>query len=152
MFYIDEKNICLGLEADDRDDCIRKICAIMAKNGYIGDDYADAVIARENEYPTGLPTEGPLVAIPHALQGTVFKTGAGIAVLTSPVGFYNIAEPEELLMVEVVFVLANFEPEKQLNDLKLLMECCSDREMLEGIRNAKSESEIVELFETYEPE
>jgi len=152
MLHIDEKNIRLGLIAEDRDDCIRKICAVMAGNGYVGGDYADAVIEREKMYPTGLPTEGTIVAIPHAAEGEVLRTGVGIAVLESPVGFYNIADPEELLMAEVVFVLANFEPGKQLDDLRSLMECLSEPEMLKGIRYAACASEIVEIFRSFEPE
>ena len=31
MIVLDEKNILLGLEAEDRNDCIRKIAAVMEK-------------------------------------------------------------------------------------------------------------------------
>jgi PTS system galactitol-specific IIA component len=152
MFTLDEKNICLNLAADDRDDCIRKICDMMVENGYVGRDYADAVIVRENEYPTGLPTEGCIVAIPHSNKGEVFQTGVGIAVLQEAVGFYNMEEPEELLMAEIVFILANSDPQKQLDDLGKIMGCFSDAEMLRKIRNVRTKSEMVELFEQFEPE
>ena len=152
MITLDERNICLGLKADDRDDCIRKICAVMAENGYVGADYADAVIARENDYPTGVPTEGVIVAIPHSNKGEVFRTGVGVAVLASPVGFYNMVDPDSLLMAELVFVLANYDPGKQLDDLSALMGCFSDAEILKKFRNVNTAAELVTLFEQFEPE
>jgi len=152
VIILDERNILLGLVADSRDDCIRKICAAMVKNGYIGEDYAEAVITRENEFPTGLPTEGAIVAIPHSNQGQVFRTGAAVAVLKSPVGFYNMVDPESLLMAEIVFILANSDPDKQLDDLRDLMDCLSDSEMLISIRDADTASEIAEIFKMFEPE
>jgi len=145
---LEEKNIRLGLSAKSRDDCIRKICAVMIENGYVGDDYADAVIERENDYPTGLPTEGVIIAIPHANKGTVHRPSIGAAILKSPVGFYNMVDPEELLMAEIVFVLANLDPEKQLQDLSKLMECFSDTELLKNIRNVKTVSEMIDLFKS----
>ncbi|MCL2034126.1 MAG: PTS sugar transporter subunit IIA [Oscillospiraceae bacterium] len=152
MLVIDEKNIRIGLKAHSRDDCIRRICAVMAENGYVGEDYADAVIVRENEYPTGLPTEGVTVAIPHSNKGRVFRTGAGVAVLDTPVGFYNMADHESLLMAEIVFVLANSDPDKQLDDLGTLMDCCSDAGALKEIRAAKTGLEIVEILKNFEPD
>ena len=152
MVTFDAKNIRLGVEADSRDDCIRKICAVMAENGYVGNDYADAVIERENEFPTGLPTEGTLVAIPHSNKGTVFHTGVGVAVLKSPVGFKNMVDPDSILMVEIVFVLCNSDPDKQLDDLRSLMDCLSEAELLKNIRNSKSEAEVADLLQSCEPE
>ncbi len=150
MIVLDEKNILLEMQADNRDDCIRKIVARMAENGYVGLDYAEHVIAREEQYPTGLPTEGVIVAIPHSNKGTVQHTGIGMAVLQNPVGFYNMADKQELLQAEMVFVLANSDPEKQLDDLRRLMECFSEEETLLAMRAAKSPSEIVKIMASVE--
>ena len=146
MIVLDEKNVILGLEAQDRDDCIRKIAAVMEKNGYIGSDYADEAIARENQYPTGLPTDGVIVAIPHANKGTVHHTGIGMAVLTKPVLFHNMADHSQELEAEMVFLLANTDPDKQLDDLRKLMECFSEEELLLKMKNAREPKDILDVF------
>ena len=146
MIVLDEKNVILGLEAQDRDDCIRKIAAVMEKNGYIGSDYADEAIARENQYPTGLPTDGVIVAIPHANKGTVHHTGIGMTVLTKPVLFHNMADHSQELEAEMVFLLANTDPDKQLDDLRKLMECFSEEELLLKMKNAREPKDILDVF------
>ncbi|MBR5559338.1 MAG: PTS sugar transporter subunit IIA [Oscillospiraceae bacterium] len=146
MLELDKRNVILGLEASDRDDCIRKIVAHMAENGYVGLDYADAVIERENKYPTGLPTEGVVTAIPHANCGTVHITGMALAVLTHPVGFYNMADSSELLKPEIVCVIANTDASQQLSTLRQLMTCFSEEELLLKIKAAATAEEIIDIL------
>lgn len=152
MLELDKKNVIIGLEAQDRDDCIRKIVAHMAENGYVGLDYADAVIERENKYPTGLPTEGVVTAIPHANCGTVHITGMALAVLTRPVGFYNMADSSELLQAEIVCVIANTDANQQLSTLRQLMTCFSEEELLLKIKAAQTAEEIIEILANAEEE
>ena len=150
MIVLDEKNVILGLDARDRDDCIRRIARVMEENGYIGPDYADEAIARENRYPTGLPTEGVIVAIPHANKGTVYHTGIGMAVLARPVPFYNMADHSQPLQAQMVFLLANTDPDKQLDDLRRLMECFGEEELLLKMKNAREPKEILAVFSQME--
>jgi len=146
MVELDPKNIVFGLEADSRDDAIRKLCGVMERNGYLGPDYAGFVIERENKYPTGLPTEGVVTAIPHANKGTVLHTGIGMAILKHPVGFYNIADHSDLLQAELIFVLANVDPDKQLGDLQSLMGCFSHAELLREMRAAAAPEQVIEIL------
>jgi len=152
MLELEKKNVIIGLEAQDRDDCIRKIVARMAENGYVSLDYADAVIERENKYPTGLPTEGVITAIPHANCGTVHITGMALAVLTHPVGFYNMADSSELLQAEIVCVIANTDANQQLSTLRQLMTCFSEEELLLKIKAAQTAEEIIEILANAEEE
>ena len=143
---LDHRNIIFGLEADSRDGCIRNIVDVMARNGYVGTDYADHVIARENKYPTGLPTEGAVTAIPHAAQGTVYRTGMALAILAKPVYFHNMADPSQRLPVEIVCVLANVDPDQQLSDLRRLMACFSEEERLLALRAATRPEQVAEIL------
>ena len=151
MIVLDEKNILLGLEAEDRNDCIRKIAAVMEKNGYLGPDYAEEAIRREEQYPTGLPTDGVVVAIPHANKGTVHHTGIGMAVLAKPVPFYNMADHGQQLQVEMVFLLANTDPNQQLDDLRRLMECFCEEELLQAMKAAKEPGDVLAALAQVEP-
>ncbi len=146
MVELDKRNIIFDLEADNSDDCIRKIVAVMAENGFVDADYAERAIEREKRYPTGLPTDGVITAIPHAAEGTVHKSGIGMAIMQKPVGFYNMADHEDLLMAELVFVLANENPDKQLGDLQSLMRCFSKEELLIEMKNAKTPEQVIDIF------
>ena len=61
-----DTHILLDLEAHDRTEAITHLSAVWEQAGIIKPGYGAAVIQREMEYPTGLPTEGVHVAIPHA--------------------------------------------------------------------------------------
>ena len=53
-------------------------------------EYVEAIKQREKEYPTGLPSTDPVVAIPHANYEMVKKTTLAIATLNEPVLFENM--------------------------------------------------------------
>ncbi len=146
MVELDARNIIFGLEADSNDDCIRKIVDVMAQNGFVDPEYADYAIEREKTYPTGLPTDQVITAIPHAAKGKVYKSGIGMAIMKKPVGFYNMADHSDLLMAELVFVLANEDPDKQLGDLRNLMRCFSNGDLLVELKNSTTPEQVIDIL------
>ena len=74
-------NIMVGLEAKDNGDAIMKMVECLAGNGHVNKGYYDDVMAREAQYPTGLPTEGVRIAIPHANSEHILDSTIGVAVL-----------------------------------------------------------------------
>lgn len=147
MVDTNEKLILMDLEAQSGDEVIRLLCARLEEEGYIGPDYCQAVLEREKEYPTGLPSEGAPAAIPHAFSGDVRRTGTAIAVLKNPVLFRNMAADDETVEVELVFLLANASgADAHLDALQELMDCMSRPSLLRAVRNARSREEIVEIF------
>ena len=151
MIETNEKLILLELEAQTSDEVIRILCARLEEEGYIGPDYCEAVLEREKEYPTGLPSEGAAAAIPHAFSGSVLRTGTAIGVLKNPVPFRNMADDAETVEVEVVFLLANASgADAHLDTLQELMDCMSRPSLLRAVRDARSGGEIVEIFRNVE--
>ena len=117
------------------------------KGGFTALTGSGEVLAREREYPTGLPSEGAVTAIPHALSRDVMKTGVAVGVLETPVTFYNISDYEEELQAEVVFLLANAsDSEEHLDTLQELMDCMSRPEMLKAVKNAVSPEQAAEIL------
>ena len=147
MIETSSKLVVMNLEASDRDDAITKLCAVLEREGYIGSKYCGEVIKRENNYPTGLPSEGVIAAIPHAFSDDCQKTGTAVGILNKPVKFRNIADFDEELDVELVFLLANASGDNEhLDELQELMGCMSRPEMLKAIKNAKSEDEVCDIL------
>jgi PTS system galactitol-specific IIA component len=117
----------VGLSARDGEEVIRTLVELLHDNGCCELEYAEEVLEREALYPTGLPTEGVFIAIPHANStGNIHKSTIGIALLDEPVKFRHMTDNDLELDVKIVFLLANRVPEEQLSDLRALMECFGD--------------------------
>lgn len=141
------ENIVVGLEAKDNGDAIMKMVECLADNGHVNTGYYDDVMEREAKYPTGLPTEGVKIAIPHANSEHILDSTIGVAVLDKPVDFLNMADDTEQLAVEIIFLIANTEAAQQAKLLSVLMENFSDEEVLMKMRNANDAKEVYELIQ-----
>lgn len=151
MVETNKELILLDLEAETSTEVIKILCGRLEKEGYIGPSYCQAVLEREAEYPTGLPSEGAAAAIPHAFSGDVMRTGTAIGVLKKPVPFQNMAFSDETVDVEIVFLLANASgADAHLDALQELMDCMSRPTLLSAVRDADCAEKIVEIFQNIE--
>ncbi|GAA0182070.1 PTS sugar transporter subunit IIA [Clostridium sediminicola] len=150
MLNFDERNVIVNLQADDSKEVIKKLVERMEINGNVKKEYYDACLEREKQFPTGLPTEGIRVAIPHASSESIILSGVAVALLEKPVIFNNMANPEEKIDVEIVFLIANANESEQAKDLQTLMECFSDKEALLKIYSATTPYEVVRILKKYQ--
>jgi PTS system galactitol-specific IIA component len=146
MPLTEEKLVLLDLQAEDGDAVIRALGERLTDLGYVKDSFTEAVLAREKAYPTGLPTQGPKVAIPHADVEHVLRPAIAIAVLRNPVAFGEMGNPDQVVMVKIVCMLAIKESETLGSLLKNLVEMFRDPKTLEQITEASKPSDIVDLF------
>lgn len=149
MFILDNQNVLLGVDAKNQREAIRILGNQMVENGFIKEAYIDAVIERETQYPTGLPTEGVKVAIPHANAKHVIQSTIGVMTLSKPVIFRSMGDATEELDVEVIFLLANADQSDQPESLQQLMQCFSEEEALKRIKAATRADEILMVLRDY---
>lgn len=150
MLEFDRNNVLMGCVAENKEQVIQALVCAMEKSGFVTADYAQNVLDRERDYPTGLPTEGVKVAIPHGSSADgILRPGVGVAVLKSAVAFANMVDCTDLLDVELVFLLANKDPQDQLEDLQKLMECFSDEELLLRLKCAKDADDLLSILEEH---
>jgi PTS system mannitol-specific IIC component len=85
---LQKKNILLGLKEESRDDAIRRAGQMLVEDGYVGEEYVDAMFERETIVSTFI---GNGVAIPHGVgksRGLIKRSG--LVVLQYPEGIdYN---------------------------------------------------------------
>ena len=62
--YTNQTMILTGVREADAEEAIRLICGRAMENACIEPEFITAILEREKEFPTGLPTAVP-VAIPH---------------------------------------------------------------------------------------
>ncbi|MCM3568988.1 PTS sugar transporter subunit IIA [Neobacillus mesonae] len=145
-FVVCDSNILLNLDVRTKDDLLEMMARNLIKNGYVKESFLKAIIAREKIFPTGLPTAGVHVAIPHTDIEHVHKKTISVGVLKKPVDFSMMGGGGETVQVKLVFMLAMDEAHSQLELLQKLMAILQDRELLEFIVSEKDKTSIANVL------
>jgi PTS system galactitol-specific IIA component len=126
---------------------ITVLCERLVEKGYVDTSYCQAVLDREQQFPTGLPTLPYATAIPHADADGVKKTGVAVAILNHPVPFRAMDSPEEPLNVRVILLLAVADPSKQVSMLQWVCTLVQDQDVVKTLASAKSPREAMTVLE-----
>nr|WP_077329175.1 PTS sugar transporter subunit IIA [Virgibacillus siamensis] len=128
--FFDESVILLDLDSKNKEEVLTEMSQNLYNKGLVKESYCAAVIARENEFATGLPTKTVSVAIPHTDVEHVNQKTISIAVLKNPVSFGVMGDPDAETPVKVVFLLAMDQAHSQLSLLQNLMQIFQNEETL----------------------
>jgi PTS system galactitol-specific IIA component len=147
-----EELVLLNYNAKDAEDVLKALADRLFDDGSVKETYYEAMLNREKSYPTGLPTEGIKVAIPHAEVDHVNYSAFAIATLPKPVKFGEMgAGPESTLDVQIVMMLANADPDEQVKTLRKMVDLFDEPDSLYAIMGAKTPKEIINIMkENYE--
>ena len=142
-FQINPELVSVQMEAKSAAEVIAELSSLFFKNGYVKSSYGDAAIAREEVFPTGLPTKGCGTAIPHADIDHTIKPGIAVATLKNPVKFGQLGDASIQIDVSIVFLLSVTIPSAQVYLLQALVEVYKDEDLLKKLLEAK-ESSVIE--------
>jgi PTS system galactitol-specific IIA component len=134
MLQINEFTVLLNTAAPDCHAVINLLADALHGQGFVSADYGRLTCVREAHHPTGLPTRPFCIAFPHADSEGVIQSALGVAILKDPVKFKNMADPTEDLEVHIVIMLANANPEEQIQSLRNLATLFGQDEKLEALR------------------
>ncbi|MBB1200973.1 PTS sugar transporter subunit IIA [Enterobacteriaceae bacterium 89] len=112
---------------------IRMLASPLVNDGMVVSDFAEHVIAREGNFPTGLAVEPVGVAIPHTDHKHVRNNAISVGILAEPVNFEEMGGEPEPVAARVVFLLALGESNKQLNVLGWIMELIQDQHFMQQL-------------------
>lgn len=143
---LDEDLIFFDVEANNWQEVLKYLSVYLLNKGYVKDSFYNALIEREKKFPTGLPTGGIKVAIPHADPVHVIKNGIAIALLKKPVLFREMGKFEGEIECDIVFMLAIKNPNEQIKVLQNFMNIFMNSDLLMKIKNAKTKKEIIDLI------
>ncbi|PAV31267.1 PTS sugar transporter subunit IIA [Virgibacillus profundi] len=144
--HFNESIILVDLEAKTKEEVLTAMGENLQKLGLVKESFTPAIIAREGEFATGLPTKGVSVAIPHTDVEHVITKTISFAVLKDPVEFGVMGDPEETTPVKVVFMLAMDQAHDQLSLLQRLMQVFQDEDTLNYLANEKEAVKIKNLL------
>ncbi|POT55506.1 PTS suar transporter subunit IIA [Citrobacter amalonaticus] len=131
--YIQQLPAGLGI-----DEIIRQLAQPLINDELVVGDFAEHVLKREENFPTGLPTEPIGVAIPHTDHKHVRRNAIALGILPEPVLFADMGGEPEPVPVRIIFLLALSESNKQLNALGWIMEMIQDSTFMESLLNMKT--------------
>lgn len=147
--YVGEDIVLLDVEAGSDQEALDILARKLHSAGIVKESYIEAVKAREIEYCTGLQFEEMGIAIPHTDAEHVNKGAIGIAILKNPVAFKSMGMPDIPVDVEIVFMMAIKEPEKQLEFLQKLMKMFQTEGRLKSLKACTRQEEVASKFESF---
>ncbi len=145
--FFDESVILLDMEGDTAEKVLRMMAANLVEKSLVKESFVPAILKREREFATGLPTNSVPVAIPHTDVEHVKQKSISVAVLKNPVDFVVMGEESQTTAVRLVFMLAMDEVHSQLTLLQKLMQIFQEEETLKKIVETKNKTLIKNLLE-----
>lgn len=139
--------ILFDVEAENKEVLLKKLSKILLDKGYVKDTFEEAIIKREKIFPTGLPTTGVKIALPHTESEHILKGGILIANLKKPLVFKEMGNGVNDIPVELVFMLAVDQPKSQVIVLQKLMEIFTRPDILLDIKNSKDSITTMNILE-----
>jgi PTS system galactitol-specific IIA component len=144
LLSFQESFVITNFEASHPDEVISELAGCLHQAGMVDANYGQATIDREIAHPTGLPTRPFPIAFPHADADGVKQSALAVACLKKPVPFRNMGDPDEILPVEIVIMLANKSPEEQIQTLRNLAELFGEAEKLAELKGLSEPCGIVD--------
>jgi PTS system galactitol-specific IIA component len=143
-FY--EDLVVMGMKAESATDAISQLGVLLHRKGFVKESFIPAVIEREQELPTGLPTAEVGVAIPHTDPEHVLQPTIGVAILDSPVEFGEMGNPGSTVWVDVVCLLAIAKAQDMVKVLQSLVRIFQTPQLLKEIVRAGDASRVISIL------
>lgn len=99
---------------------LEAMTAQVIAQGHALETFGPAVIAREERFPTGLPTPVPS-AIPHSDPQHVLHAGVAVAALASPVDFAEMGGGKATVAARLVVMLCMTDGQAQVGALQTVL-------------------------------
>lgn len=145
---ITEDLIFQDLEFSTSEEVLSYLANKLYEKGLVVENYTDAVLAREIEYPTGLPAKIN-VAIPHTDSKYVNETSVVVGILNKLVQFKSMENPDNILDIQLVIMLAIKDPNDQIDFLQSVISLIQDERALEKIISSHDKHIIKTILEEY---
>lgn len=145
--FLHEELVFREVIAKTKEEVLSFLAEKLFEKGYVKYEYIQAIQEREKEYPTGLPSSEPGIAIPHANFEMVNKTTLAIATLKQPVEFRNMEKKQAELPIQIVIMMAIGEPHGQVEMLQKIVAIIQDEPLRKAMVKTKTNKELLQLLE-----
>ncbi|MCT2056686.1 PTS sugar transporter subunit IIA [Dermabacter hominis] len=129
------------LEAESDREVLTTMARRLRELGAVAATFEEAVIAREERFPTGLPTAVP-TALPHTDPEHVLIEGVAVATLAHPVQFREMGSSSSSIEARFVVMMLLKQAHSQLEALQTLVARLQDVEAVEALASAVSDEDL----------
>lgn len=141
--------ILIQSEARSSEEIITQLGNHLLKLGRVRDDFVEATLRREASMPTGLPLGGDFnAALPHVDLEYVKAPALALATLKQPVEFRNMVDPEEIVPVQLVIMLALDQPHAQIEMLQQVATLFQSPEIVSRLMEASSPVGVLDILKS----
>ncbi|OTN76007.1 hypothetical protein A5886_001083 [Enterococcus sp. 8G7_MSG3316] len=143
---LDKELVFRNIKVNSDKEVLAYLADQLYKKGFVEESYIEAIQSREREYPTGLPSTQPSVAIPHANYELVHHTTLAIATLENPVVFHNMEDNDSLIPTQIVIMMAIGEPHGQVEMLQKIVGIIQDEPLRKQMVAAETDQILLNLL------
>ncbi|MCI9075319.1 MAG: PTS sugar transporter subunit IIA [Dorea sp.] len=133
-------------DAKTKEEVIQRLSGIMLKKGYVKESYVNAVLTREERFPTGLKTGKYNIAIPHTDPEHVNRQSVAIMTLKDEAVFHRMDDFDDEVGVKVVILLALNDGHRHLEMLAKLIRMCGKDEFVEQLIQAGNQEDVLAVM------
>ncbi|MDH6366205.1 MULTISPECIES: PTS sugar transporter subunit IIA [Breznakia] len=133
--------IQLDMQVENQNDFFAKMSEILFAKGFVKETYYQALVTREEAYPTGLPTQPYPIAIPHADAVHIITPFVAAVRLAKPIAWCEMATSDVWHDVQLIFVLGFIKGDGHVEMLQLLVDNLQDQDLMDRLLNAKTVDE-----------
>jgi len=145
MFFSEEIAF-FNQSCDNKEGALKKLADEFLSKGLVKDTFFQAVMDREQDYPTGLSINGIGVAIPHTDGIHIIKPQIGFMSLKDPVVFKDMADDQHEIEVNTIFMLGLLKSEQQIQILQKLVDLFQDESLLKSVIDCKNIDEFKDIM------
>ncbi len=144
---IDENLILIHVGAEENGQVLRKLSNQMYENGFVRESFCDAIMEREQQFPTGLDCGKYNVAIPHTQSIHVNRTCIGVATLLDGVAFRRMDDPDESIDVTLVLMFASAGGHEHFGLLSSITKMIQNEAIVKQIVASEDKQEILQILQ-----
>jgi len=122
--------IVIKSQKKTRDEVLRELTDAAIEAGYAKQGYYEALLEREEKYPTGLHIPQIEVAIPHADVEWTIQPSVSVGILDEPVIFEPMGGEGGEVHARLVFMLTIEDPKEHIDFLRALTNLMGQADIL----------------------
>ena len=144
---VEKKHTVFAKSAASWQDAIRLSCSPFVNDGTVDDNYAEDIIRCVSKYGPYIVLL-PGVAMPHSQEGGPLVHGTGVSFMRLKEGV-SFDPDDSAKWADLFFAIAAVDPAEHLENIKGLMEIFQNEELLEELRAAACDADLIVLADKY---
>ena len=142
-------NIFIQESFKDNESALIFLSEQLRCKGKVLDGFEEALLEREENYPTGLLVGDINVAIPHVDHKYVKESEILLCTLENPIPFRRMDMPDEEVEVSIIILLAIDSPDGHLEILRKIDKFVQNQEVLRKMFKEKDKDKVSEILDDF---